>query len=121
MALCLIGAGEAVRLAIAAFSLSWIHTVEKVPWEESWRVEATRLVLSEARVKGSGAGMEPPPNARHQDGWYIWEPENPERGEIILRMTEFGQWTFCAEGISCRPLRAVFGRDADPITIKPCG
>jgi hypothetical protein len=120
VALCLIGAGETVRLAVTAFSLSWMHTVEKVPWMESWRVEPTQLVLTEARVKGSGAGMEPPPNARHEDGWYVWEPSNPERSEIVLRMTGFARWTFCADGIACRPLNALFGRDADPVTVKPC-
>lgn len=121
MALCLIGAGETVRLAVTVFSLSWMHTVEKVPWEESWRVEPTQLVLTEARVKGSGAGMEPPPNARHEDGWYVWAPENPTRTEIVLRMIDFAPWTFCAQDTPCRPLTAVFGRAADPITLKPCG
>lgn len=120
MALCLIGAGETVRFAVTVFSLSWMHTVEKVPWEETWRVEPTRLVLTEARVKGSGAGMEPPPEARREEGWYIWSPQNPARAEIILRMTDFAHWTFCADGNPCRPLDAVFGRPADPITLKPC-
>ena len=28
----------------------------------------------QARVKGSGAGMEPPPEARLVDGWFQWQP-----------------------------------------------
>jgi len=120
VALCLIGVGETVRIAATMFSLSWVHSVEKIPWQEYWRVERAALVLTEVRIKGSGAGMEPPPDARREDGWYVWTPQNGERAEIVLRITDFGQWTFCADSDPCRPLQTVFGREADPITLKPC-
>jgi hypothetical protein len=35
---------------------------------------AQGLELVQARVKGSGAGMEPPPEARLVDGWFQWQP-----------------------------------------------
>jgi hypothetical protein len=47
-------------LALAAFTLVWTHSIEKVDWQEDWHVTPDGLELVQARVKGSGAGMEPP-------------------------------------------------------------
>jgi len=121
MALCVIGAGEAVRIAAVAFSLSWTHSVEKIPWQEQWRIEPDALVLTEARVKGSGAGMEPPPDAKLVGGWFVWRPVDPKRSEIVLRaVPSISPWTICIEGRACSHLDALLGRAADPVTLKPC-
>ncbi|MEZ5450817.1 MAG: DUF1850 domain-containing protein [Thiolinea sp.] len=32
------------------------------------------LQLLQARVKGSGAGMEPGDDAVLKDGWWVWQP-----------------------------------------------
>ena len=59
MSLCILAAGKTVTLAVAAFTLSWTHSVEKTRWEEDWAITPAGLQIVEARVKGSGAGMEP--------------------------------------------------------------
>lgn len=121
MGLCLAGAGLTIHLAAASFTLAWTHTIEKVPWEEDWRVEAGALVLVQSRVKGSGAGMEPPAQARFVDGWYAWAPDNPRRDRIQLRRASgVVDWTLCAPGLPCAPLGQVLGADADPVTLSPC-
>ena len=48
MSLCLAAAGLAVEIAASAFTLSWTHTVERIIWQEDWRIEAGGLVLDEA-------------------------------------------------------------------------
>jgi hypothetical protein len=75
LSLCLASAGVVKTLSIAAFTLAWTHSIEKVDWQEDWRVTPQGLELVQARVKGSGAGMEPPPEARLVDGWFQWQPE----------------------------------------------
>jgi hypothetical protein len=86
--LCLAsGAAEAV-LAIAGFTLAWQHSVEKIRWEESYRVEAGALVLEEARVQGSGAGMEPPLTSVLKDGFWRWQPKQT-MPELLLTRSEF--------------------------------
>ena len=121
MPLCLAGAGLTVHLAVASFTLAWTHTIEKIPWEEDWRVEADARVRTQSRVQGSGAGMEPPAYAKLTDGWYAWAPENPRRTSIQLRRASgLADWTFCAPGIPCAPLGKVLGADADPVTLSPC-
>lgn len=116
MSLCLAAAGLAVEIATSSFTLAWMHTVEKTEWREDWRVEGNRLRLVEAGVKGSGAGMEPPPEARLEGGFYVWSPDI-EREEILLRRdAHAGDWKLCA-GVLCAPLRVWLGRDADPVRL----
>ncbi len=74
LSLCLASAGVVKTLALAAFTLVWTHSIEKVDWQEDWRITPDGLELMQARVKGSGAGMEPPPDARLIDGWFRWQP-----------------------------------------------
>lgn len=69
-AVCLIVAG-ALRAMVPAddFSLGWQHSVRKTRWEERYRVEDQTLLLFEARVQGSGAGMEAGNGAVLRNGW----------------------------------------------------
>jgi hypothetical protein len=118
-ALCLAGGGAALRIAATAFTLSWTHTIEKTQWIEHWLVEPDRLVLAEAQVEGSGAGMEPPPEARLEGRFYVWQPDET-RTEIVLRRDPHaGDWTLCAEE-RCDPIGVWLGREADPVTLAPC-
>ena len=73
MSLCILAAGKTTVLAVSAFTLSWTHSVEKTRWEEDWRVTPAGLEIVEARVKGSGAGMEPPEGAVLKDGWWTYD------------------------------------------------
>lgn len=125
MALCLAAAGTMLRLAVTTFTLAWSHTVEHLPWQEDWRVDGDRLVLEEMRVKGSGAGMDPPPDSRLVDGWYVWRPSDETRARIVLRRAAdpdgvIGDWQLCAEDEPCRALGDIVGGDADPVTLYPC-
>jgi hypothetical protein len=87
----------------------WTHSVEKVDWQEDWRVTPNGLELVQARVKGSGAGMEPPPEARLVDGWFQWHPARPPLPEVLLGNSgAAGEWRLCSDG-SCRTLSEIFG------------
>lgn len=80
LSLCLASLGVVKTLSVAAFTLVWTHSVEKVDWQEDWRVTSHGLQLVQARVKDSGAGMEPPPEARLVDGWFQWQPKRTDAG-----------------------------------------
>ncbi|MFZ5680293.1 MAG: DUF1850 domain-containing protein [Bradyrhizobiaceae bacterium] len=110
MSLCLATAGVVKSLAVAAFTLSWTHSVEKIDWQEDWRVTPQGLEIVEARVKGSGAGMEPPPEARLADGWFRWKPQLPILPEVALGNSGLaGEWRVCRDG-ACQDLSAILGR-----------
>src|SRR5258708_40094249 len=85
LSLCLASAGVVKTLSIAAFTLVWTHSVEKVDWQEDWRVTPHGLQLVQARVKGSGAGMEPPPEGRLVGGRFPWQPPPPPEPQTRLR------------------------------------
>jgi hypothetical protein len=101
--LCLDGA----FLPALAFTLSWMHSVERTEWQEDYRIESGHLVLVEARIRGSGAGMEPPAGAVLADGWWHYRPNLPPLPELRLaRSTATEDYWICWAG-ACRPLAAV--------------
>lgn len=110
MSLCLLSGGALKALQVTAFTLVWTHSVEKVDWQEDWRVGDAGLQLVEARVKGSGAGMEPPPEARLSDGWWRWSPQRTVTDVVLGNSGAAGEWRICAAGGgTCQPLSMIFG------------
>jgi len=75
MQLCLAAAGLVVTLPLQAFTLAWTHSIEKVRWEEDYRIVGKQLEVTEARIRGTGAGMEPPPDAVLKDGVWHYRPQ----------------------------------------------
>ncbi len=103
MTLCLATATAALALAADAFVLSWTHSVERTRWIEHWRIErpagaaAPLLVLDEAKIRGSGAGMEPPDGAVLKDGWWVYRAERRLPAlHLATSGVRGGQWRLCA-------------------------
>lgn len=118
MSICLLAGGKTIVFAAAAFTLSWTHSVEKTRWEEHWQVTPAGLRVVEARVRGSGAGMDPPEGSVFRDGWWIYRPTVAPLDRLVLAASgATGEgWTLCAEG-RC----AVVGsRAADPAVVTAC-
>jgi hypothetical protein len=118
MSLCILAAGKMTALAISAFTLSWAHSVEKTRWEEDWRVTPAGLEILEARVKGSGAGIDPPEGAVLNDGWWIYKPTTGARPAVRLAASGAtgAGWTLCADQ-TCLELGAEAG---EPIELSAC-
>lgn len=120
VSLCLASAGVVKTLSVAAFTLAWTHSVEKVDWQEDWRVTPAGLLLVQARVKGSGAGMEPPPEARLVDGWFQWRPKHGVLAEVVLGNSgAAGEWRLCMSG-KCRTLSDIFGYPIGSTIMRVC-
>ncbi|PWV95379.1 uncharacterized protein DUF1850 [Hoeflea marina] len=117
-ALCVIAAGKMTAIALTAFTLSWTHSVEKTEWRESWAIEGDRLALTEASVKGSGAGMDPGEGAVLRDGWWVWTPRLAPVESLSLAQSgaTVSAWHLCHDG-ACTDLGALAG---DGITLRPC-
>ncbi|RTL52175.1 MAG: DUF1850 domain-containing protein [Bradyrhizobiaceae bacterium] len=122
MSLCLVSAGVIKTLSVTAFMLAWTHSVEKSEWQEDWRVTPRGLQIVEARVQGTGAGMEPPPEARLADGWFRWKPHLAEQSEVALGNSGMaGEWRLCTGG-KCRTLSDILGHPvgANVTTMRVC-
>ena len=86
-------------LPVGGFTLAWDHSVEKVRWEEDYRITAQGLVLEEARIKGSGAGMEIPDSAVLRNGSWHYRPVLPPLDPLRLgRTPEAGDYQLCFDG-----------------------
>ena len=102
--LCLAAGAVSAVLAIESFTLVWMHSIERVRWEEDWRIEGHALVISEARIRGSGAGMEPPAGAVLKYGVWHYRPDLPP--QTVLRLTHSPHtsgYELCSAG-RCQPL-----------------
>lgn len=120
MQFCLVAAGIVAHLGTAALTLGWTHSIEKTRWEEDYHVTPAGIVLIEDRIQGTGAGMEPPPNAKFDGTWWRYQPHLPPQQEIVLRRSgATADWSVCIEG-KCRLMSAYVGEKADPVTMKPC-
>jgi hypothetical protein len=121
-AVCLLVAGAlSATLPDPEFTLAWDHSVQKTRWEERYRVDGERLRLVEARVEGTGAGMEPPPSAVLRDGAWTWRPGTllPELRLTLSRYTS--DYMLCSQG-RCRTLGALVAPAAADATVvvRPC-
>lgn len=118
--LCVAGAGVVARLAVGTFVLAWSHTIEHTRWEEVWRVLPAQLLLETARVQGSGAGMDPAPDARRVGPFWEWHPGQALPEVTLRRAAQADDWRICDGGQTCRTLGALLATDADPVRLFPC-
>jgi hypothetical protein len=103
-------------------TLSWTHSIAKIVWEEDYRRQGDVLRLTEARVRGSGAGMEPPAGSVFQDGAWRYTPEMAVFPEVQLRHSPYAApYTLCCDG-QCRPLHDwLIGLPSETVvTLEPC-
>lgn len=118
--ICLVAGSVIAPLMAGAITLAWTHSFEKIVWEEDWRSGPAGLELVEARVRGSGAGMEPPPEAKLVNGVWSWKPNLPPQAQVAMRRSgATADWRICLSGL-CRPMGAYVPAEADPIVMKVC-
>ncbi len=101
--LCLTSGLLAAQVAASSFTLGWTHSIEKILWEEDWRVTPSALVLEEARIRGSGAGMEPPPGARLEAGVWHYRADRRLARLTLTHSPWAADYRLCLQG-ACRPL-----------------
>ena len=115
-----------VFAAVTEFTLAWTHSIEKVRWEEDYAVQLDPFSLQpalhavQARVRGSAAGMEPPPDAVLRQGWYHYTPTISTPPELRLTRSEFTpDYEVCVKG-RCRPLSDWMASDGGVTLLKAC-
>lgn len=115
---CLLAGAMMLILAGDEFRLEWVHSVENVAWREFWRISDGMLVLTGAAIKGSGAGMEPGPDAELRDGWWVWQPHLQPQRQLLLAASGDTQspWTLC-DPFDCFPIGEAAG---PPVSVRPC-
>lgn len=115
---------EPVFIPTTHFTLAWVHTIEKVRWEEDYEVQRGEkgpfLFAKQARIKGSAAGMEPPEDAILWRGWYTYSPLTSYPEQLRLTRSEFSpdyQW---CDSEGCRLMSALVPRDGQITLVTAC-
>ena len=107
MGICLAAGVLAATLPLSGFTLAWTHSIEKIRWEEDYRIQHGQLVLKEARIRGSGAGMEPPAGARLENGVWHYHPKLAPLEQLRLTQSPYAAgYEICTAGV-CKPLTAI--------------
>ena len=121
MNLCLLLGAKQVVFATAAFTLAWTHSVEKTRWEEDWTIGKTGLSLQEARIEGSGAGMDPPDDATFDGRFWRYHPHLPPQPRVVLARSGAtgGDWQICFAG-ACHDIPEAKGEIDPPAILEPC-
>jgi len=128
LGVCLALAADAdappVFVPVQHFTLAWEHSIEKVRWEEDYEVIEQHgkptLKAGEARIQGSAAGMEPPPDAVRQGSWYRYQPDSWPHAPLRLTRSEYTpDYEWCVDG-ACQPLSALLPTDGDITLLSPC-
>ncbi len=111
--LCVAVGHYAVAVYAPRFTLSWKHSMEYVEWRETWKVRTKTMQVVEARIKGTGAGMEPPRHAVLKDGWFIYTPKSPPQEQLVLPDSGFTRpMRLCLPKDVCRSIRTFLPREA---------
>ena len=121
-ALCLILGAKTATIETQRFTLAWTHSVEKTEWQEDYVARDGGLALVEARIQGTGAGMEPPPDAILRDGWWHYVPDLPLLPELHLTLSPFTtDYRLCWDS-RCRRLGDLLGATGEigTVQIRPC-
>lgn len=119
-ALCLVAGALAATVPTGRFTLAWQHSVEKVLWEEDYLIAGRWLYATGARIRGSGAGMEPPDGAVLHEAAWRYRPANRWLRELRLaRSTYTPDYQLCFDG-RCWPLSHWLPADAGATILRPC-
>jgi hypothetical protein len=121
-AICLALGARQVSLPTDRFTLAWTHSVEKTGWQEDYAIRGTGLALTEARIQGTGAGMEPPPDALFRNGWWRYVPPLPILTELRLTLSPYtADYRLCWKQ-QCRSLAKLVGakRLEGVVIVRPC-
>lgn len=100
-----------------------MHSIERTRWEEHYVVKDDRISVTQARVEGTGAGMDPGEGARFDGSGWVWKPAIGPQREIALTLSPYStDYRLCAGG-RCRSLYAWTGVAPGTIavvTLRPC-
>lgn len=121
-ALCLVLGAKTVALPTDHVTVAWRHSIEKTGWQEDYVVRGDHLVLTEARIQGTGAGMEPPAGAVLRDGWFHYVPKLGPLPELRLTLSPYtADYRLCWNG-QCRALGRILDATAETavVVVRAC-
>lgn len=122
IALCVSAGALSITLWVESFTLAWMHSVEKIRWEEDWKLGEKHLYVTQARIQGSGAGMEPPLDAVFENGFWHYTPHVPPLEYLsLMHSTYTKEYEVCFSGV-CHPITTLLPelKGRETIILRTC-
>ena len=109
-----------VSLPATHFTLRWQHSIEKIAWEEDYTIAGPWLALTGARIRGSGAGMDPPEHSWLEHGVWHYRLADPWRERVVLARSPYVlDYDLCIAS-HCKPLNHWIPVSAGTTTLRAC-
>ena len=105
-------------LPVDHFTLVWNHSVEKIPWEEDYRIADGHIVPVAARIQGAGAGMDFPDDAVWKGGYWEYKPHLPPLEKLRLTRSHFTTDYKLCWGSQCRTFDELLGPAPDGTVVE---
>ena len=115
-------AGTLLLRMPAPVRLSWQHSVEHFELEERYHATSSGLELIEVRGRGTGAGVDLPPQLRWSaDGWWAFRPlaAAPQPRVVLANSRHAGGYRLCGQR-GCADLASLPGAFDTPLVLRPC-
>jgi len=106
-------------LPVNHFTISWMHSVEKIPWQETYSIQGDRIIAESARIEGAGAGMDFPDDAVwHKEGYWTYHPHLPPLKKLRLTRSHFTMgYNLCWDG-HCKTFTELLGPAPDGTVVE---
>jgi hypothetical protein len=115
-------AGAVLMRAPSPVQLRWQHSVEHVALEERYHATSSGLHLLEVRGRGTGAGIDLPPQLRWSaGGWWRFRPAvaASQRELVLANSRHAGGYRLCWRS-GCVALSTLPGAFDTPLVLRPC-
>jgi hypothetical protein len=114
LSLCLASAGIVKALSVAAFTLVWTHSIEKVEWQEDLARYHAGIATGAGAGQGSGAWHGAAAGGAAGRRLVSMEPSAAPMTEVVLGNSgAAGEWRLCADG-QCGRCPEIFGASGRP-------
>lgn len=108
----------------ARFELSWIHSVERTEWRETYVVERSAIVLTASAFSSGGAGLPdrlaPGETLRNDHGVLRIEHRHLRIGELRIRLSPVSHHVLHVNGRDL-DLNTIFGEGAVTLRVQRGG
>ena len=120
MAVCLAVGDAVLRIAAAAFTLTWPEPRTALRHEQVWEAGNRMLLLTEEQISGDVFSNAPNSLAVWDRGWWRWTPGQEPVAQLVLRHETMRMPQLCVTRGHCQSIASLLPDADGEVTLKAC-